>query len=138
MARRSARTVQCYLCRRRFEVGARAQSTSCPGCNKPVIVEDIIVKQLKPVKRVQTCGRIVVQKKGRIISEFVEAHEGIEVLGVLQADVISGGPVIIGAKARWKGDLRAPSLEIKQGARIEGGRFSVPDDPVGVGDLRQP
>jgi len=136
MAKAAAqRVVQCYHCRKRFDVSSKAESVNCPGCNQRVIVGDVIVKELRPVQRVQTCGRIVVHEKARVNAELVEAHEGIEMLGGLSARVISGGPVIIGPHARWQGDLHAPSVKIQLGARIEGGTFRVPDDTLGLADL---
>jgi predicted RNA-binding Zn-ribbon protein involved in translation (DUF1610 family) len=129
------RVVQCYHCRHRFDVSPKAESTGCPSCGQRVIVGDVIVRELRPVSRVQTCGRIVVHEKARINAELVEAHEGIEVLGGLSAKVVSGGPVIIGPKARWSGDCHAPSLHIHLGARIESGRFTVPDHGLGLEDL---
>lgn len=128
--------VQCYHCQVRFEVGQRARSTSCPGCFKPVIVEDIVVKKLKPVQRVQTCGRVIVHRSGRIIAERIEAHGGIECLGAIDAaTVLAGGHVLIGPRANWKGDLCSPSIEVKGGARIARGYFVVPDDPLHLADL---
>lgn len=135
MSRRSGpRTVQCYECRRRFQVGGRAESTACPGCGRAVIVGDVVVRQLKPVTTVRTCGRVIVQRRGRVIARRVEAHLGLDVLGVLDADVVSGGPVHIGPRAQWKGDCRAPTVVISPGARVSG-RFSVPDDSLGLADL---
>jgi DNA-directed RNA polymerase subunit RPC12/RpoP len=133
--RHGMRVVQCYHCRHRSEVSPKAESIACPACNQRVIVGDVIVRELRPVSRVQTCGRIVVHEKARINAELVEAHEGVEVLGGLSASVVSGGPVIIGPKARWAGDCRAPSLRIHLGARIESGRFTVPDHGLGLEDL---
>ena len=130
------RAVHCYHCQRPTEVSRKAESIVCPSCGQRVIVGDVIVRELRPVSRVQTCGRIVIHEKARVNAELVEAHEGLEVLGGLTGNVISGGPVIIGPKARWRGDLRAPSLEIRAGARIEAGRFTVPDDEPNGG--RQP
>lgn len=102
-------------------------STSCPGCNKPVIVQDVIVKGLKTTQKLQTCGRIIIKPRGRVIAGLVEAQEGMEVLGVLTGDMVtSAGPVIIGPKARWKGNCRAPTLEVMLGARIESGFFEIP------------
>ncbi len=138
MARHAGpRTVQCYHCRHRFEVGGRAQSTSCPGCNKPLIVGDVDVKQLKgPLKEVRTCGRIIVRKKGRLMAEYVEAHGGIDNQGVIDArHVVCGSVIRLAPKSQFKGDLVAPSLEIQLGARILGGLFAVPEDPLKVGDL---
>lgn len=129
--------MQCYHCRHRFEVGGRAQSTSCPGCNKPVIVADVIVDRLKgPLKEIRTCGRIEVAKKGRLIAEFIEAHGGIACDGVIDAKrVLSGKPVTLTAKSQFKGDLTAPGLTIEPGARISRSYMQIPDDPLGLGDL---
>ncbi len=131
------RTVECYLCRHHFEVGGRAMSVSCPKCHKPVIVEDVVVKNYKPVKTIQTCGRLIIQRNGRVSAKTVEAHLGIEVTGALHANALSGGPVVIGAKAEWKGDCRAPSLSMKRGARVIGGRFHIPDDPLNLAELHR-
>ncbi len=124
------RSVLCYHCRHRFDVGGRAMSVSCPGCNKPLIVEDVIVKTYKPVKTLQTCGMLIVRRGGRVAATHVEAQSGIDCQGAIWASVVSGGRVHIGPKGEWKGDLRAPALSVKAGARILGGRFSIPDDPL--------
>jgi cytoskeletal protein CcmA (bactofilin family) len=114
-----------------------AQSTNCPGCNKALIVGDVNVDRLKgPLKELRTCGKVSIQKKGRLMAELVEAHDGIECLGVLDARrVLSGAAVTLGPKAQWKGNLTAPSLQIENGARIHGGGFAVPDDPLGLNNL---
>lgn len=131
------RMVQCYLCRRRFEVGAKAMTVSCPGCHKPLLVQDVVVKTLQAVKRLQTCGRITVQKKGRIIAELVEAHEGLDVRGVVQAKVVCGALVRLGPTARWRGDCHAPVVKIESGATIESGVFTVPDHSLDLADLHE-
>ena len=131
----SHRTVQCYLCGRRFEISAIAATVSCPGCYKPLLVEDITVKGYQAVKKLQTCGRITVQKRGRVVADLVEAHEGVEVLGVMHANVVSGRSVRIGPKAEWKGDLRCPAVQIDPSANILGGYFVIPDRTLGLEDL---
>ncbi len=136
MAKRlGPRTVECYLCRHHFQVGSKAMSVSCPNCHKPVIVEDVVVKNYKPVKMLQTCGKLIVQRNGRVSAETVEAHLGVEVTGALHANVLSGGPVVIGAKAEWKGDCRAPSVTMKAGARVLAGQFNIPEDPLSMAQL---
>lgn len=129
------RTVQCYHCRHRFDVGSRTMTTSCPACSKPLLVDDVIVKTLESVRKIQTCGRIVIQKKGRVIAQFVEAHQGVEVEGVMEANVLSGGLVRIRPGAQWKGDCNAPTISIEEGCRIAGGHFLIPDNSLGVEDL---
>lgn len=129
--------VQCYLCRRRFEVGSKAMTVSCPGCHKPLLVQDVVVKTLQAVKKLQTCGRITVQKKGRIIAELVEAHEGLDVRGVIQANVICGAMVRLGPTAQWRGDCNAPAIRIDPGATIEGGLFTIPDTSLDLEDMHK-
>ncbi|MBZ0170741.1 MAG: hypothetical protein K8E66_00020, partial [Phycisphaerales bacterium] len=44
---------------------------------------------------------------------------------------VSGGPVTIGPRARFKGAVWAPALRIEPGAEVDGGPFVVPSDPLG-------
>lgn len=139
MARNTGpRLVQCYHCRHRFEVGGRTQSTSCPGCNKPVIVEDIVVDRLRAgLVELRTCGKVTIKKKGRLmVAKSVEAHGGVECEGVMEArKVISGQTVVIGPKCQWHGDIEAPAVIMHAGARVKPSMFNVPSDPLGLADL---
>ena len=138
MARATApRLVQCYHCRHRFEVSARAESTSCPGCNKPLYVGDIDVPgQRGPIREIRTCGRITVGKKGRLICESIEAHGGIHCLGIIDSrKIIAGDRVVLGPKAQLKGVLQSPILVGEAGARILSGRMAIPEDPLEIIDL---
>ncbi len=139
MARNTGpRTVQCYHCQHRFEVGGRTQSTSCPGCNKPVIVEDVVVDRLRAgLVELRTCGKVTIKKKGRLmVAKTVEAHGGIECEGVLEAkEVISGQTAVLGPKCQWSGGLTAPGAIVKEGAKIKPSLFNVPADPLGLTDL---
>ncbi|MCA9300149.1 MAG: polymer-forming cytoskeletal protein [Phycisphaerales bacterium] len=113
-------------------MSTKTMSTSCPKCAKALMVDDVIVKSAQGVRKIQTCGKIRVTRRGRVVAQLVEAHEGIECEGIMEANVVSGGHVTIGAKARWKGDCRAPSITIKPGANVEGGWFCIPDCSVGT------
>ncbi len=132
------RKVQCYHCRHRFDISSRAVSISCPKCSKALVVEDVVINSAHNVRKIQTCGKVVIEKKGRVVAQLIEAHEGVFVEGILEAKVLSGGPVKIGAKAQWKGDCSAPSLEVELGGRIERGYFVIPEDALGVGDMPVP
>lgn len=121
------RTIQCYHCRHQFEVSVQTMSTACPKCYKAIRLEDLIVKVHHAVRKIQTCGRVVVHRKGKVVAQFIEAHGGVEIEGILEGDVLSGSTVRIGAKAQWKGGCRAPSVSIEDGAVISGGYFVVPD-----------
>ncbi len=137
------RTVQCYHCRHRFEVGGRAQSTSCPNCNKAVKVHDEVIDKLRAgLIELRTCGKLVVKKKGRLmVTKLIEIHGGIECEGIIDCGsgkVISGGPVTLGKKSQFKGELQAPSLTVAEGARIQSKMVAVPDDPLDLEDLPPP
>jgi DNA-directed RNA polymerase subunit RPC12/RpoP len=130
MATAAPRSVLCYHCRRRFDVGAKTMSVPCPHCHKPLIVEDVVVRGYKPVKNFYTCGKLIVRKGGRIVATTIEAQLGIECHGALAADTVSGGPVVLGTQAEWKGNLRAPSLAVRAGAKVLNGYFTIPDNPL--------
>jgi hypothetical protein len=102
-------------------------TVSCPKCGKQLLVDDIVVKTAQQVRKLQTCGRIVVHAKGRVVADLVEAHEGIEVRGEVVTKAFRGGLVEMKASARWKGDCHAPALAVEQGARIFEGFFEVGD-----------
>lgn len=133
------RIVQCYHCRHRFEVGGRAQSTSCPGCNKPLRVEDLVFDKKKSGigrVRIQTCGSVTVKKGGRITAELVEAHDGIVCHGTIEAkEVISGKTLVLGKTGLFYGNLKAPAVEMAEGAKVKPSLFEVPSDPLGLADL---
>jgi len=135
------RKIQCYHCRHRFEVGGRAQSTSCPGCNKSLRVEDFVfdAKQSGIGRiKIQTCGSITVKKGGRVTAELVEAHDGITCDGVIEAKhVISGRTLVLGKTGLFYGTLQAPAVQMAEGARVKPSQFEVPSDPLGLADLDQ-
>lgn len=113
-----------------------AQSTSCPGCHKPVIVADEVVpngKRRGPIRELRTCGKIVVGKRARLICEHLEAHGGIDNQGIIDAkDVICGGGLTLGPKSEFKGELHAPKVLMEAGAKVSPSRFHVPSDPRGL------
>lgn len=113
-----------------------AQSTSCPGCHKPVIVADEIVpngKRRGPIRELRTCGKIVVGKRARLICEHLEAHGGIESLGIIDAKhVICGGGLTLGPKSEFKGELHAHHVAMETGAKVKPSLFHVPSDPRGL------
>jgi len=123
--------VQCYHCRHRFEVSRQTLTTVCPKCSKSLTVEDVVIKTAHGVRKIQTCGRLVVQKKGHVIAQLIEAHDGVEVEGILEGKVISGGPVRIGPKASWKGDCSAPD------AMSAGGHFNPTNMKHGAPDAEE-
>lgn len=121
----SIRTVQCYHCRRSFDVPGRAMSISCPWCSTRVTLDDLVVSEKCWTTKMRTCGRILVQRAGNVTASLIEAREGIEILGSVTGSVVCGGPVLIGPKARVNGDVAAPSIWVEPGATIVGGHFRI-------------
>jgi len=124
--------VYCYLCGHRFEVGRRTMSTSCPKCSRPLIIEDLEIRNYQGVINVETCGRLIVKRRGNVIAtNRVVAWGGIEIQGKLQcSEALTAGLALIGSRSEWKGDLKAGSFLVKDGAKIHGGHFQSPQDPL--------
>ena len=117
----STRAVRCYLCGYRFTVSLRAMSTTCPGCNKAIKIEDMVVKTYVPVVDLQTCGRIRVTKRGRIAARRIQCGDGITCDGAIEAAIETDGDVSFGPKSSWKGKtLQSRSIKIAAGATLLG------------------
>jgi len=96
-------------------------STACPNCNKAIKVEDVIVKTYLPVNDLQTCGKVTIIKKGRVVAKRIMSGEGIVCEGVMEGSIETDGDVVLGPKASWKGDyLFSRSLSIAGGAKVLG------------------
>lgn len=100
-------------------------STSCPSCYKGLQLEDLYVRGYERATRLETCGRITVSKRGRVQAERVVAVEGVEVHGVMHANVRSGRRVVLAPGSQWRGDLSAPSIDVQQGALVFGGFWRI-------------
>lgn len=129
------RPVTCYHCGHAFDIAARAMSSSCPKCSKPLNVQDVVVKTAHFVRKIQTCGRIIVEAKGQLNAAHIHAQLGVEVIGTVEGNVTCGGVVSIGPKAKWKGDCRSAALVVADGATITRGFFQVPFDPFAPENL---
>lgn len=125
----------CYHCGHVFDIAARAMSSSCPKCSKPLNVQDVVVKTAHFVRKIQTCGRIIVEAKGQLNAALIQAQLGVEVIGSIEGNVTCGGVVSIGPKAKWKGDCRSAALAVAAGATITRGFFQVPFDPFAPENL---
>lgn len=115
------RTIRCYLCGHRSEVSLRTMSTTCPGCNRAIKVEDVTVKTYLPVNDLQTCGTITITAKGRVVAKRIQCGGNLVCEGTIEAAVESDGEVSLGPKASWKGQqLLSRALTIADGAKLFG------------------
>ena len=113
------RFITCYHCHERIQAPSIARSFGCPKCHRGIALDDITVPDSGWSGTLNTCGRIFIRPRARTITRNVHAGDGIEVLGVLEANVRSGGPVVVGARGRLKGQLQATSVWIDPGGTLD-------------------
>lgn len=116
----------CYHCKVEIAVPAAARTASCPACYKGIVLDDLAVREGAGMAgRLSTCGKVLIHKRARAVTRNVEAGGGVEVDGVLEAKINTGGTLVVGAKGRIKGDCCAPSLVVEEGGVIESGFFRI-------------
>jgi cytoskeletal protein CcmA (bactofilin family) len=121
------RVVRCYHCRREIFVPLAARSASCPLCHRGLVLDDLLVRDNGFAGKLATCGKVLVEKKGRAITRPIDACEGVDILGSVEARIVSLGPLYLGRSARVKGECQAPSIVVERGAVIDGVlRIGVP------------
>lgn len=119
------RDVRCVKCGWDFQVPARASVLTCPGCYQRVRVEDIVINSAVIERSLETCGRLLIDRRGAVRAGRLAAGVCIEILGEVTATEVVAERLYIGPKGRLLGDCRAGAAIIEPGAVISGGRFSV-------------
>jgi hypothetical protein len=112
-------TVLCLFCNQENEVGQRAMSITCRHCHKPLRLEDIRIKEYQARRQIDTCGTVVIEKKGNVISDRILCGAMV-VRGKVKGQISSRGPVLISPEAEVTGDVTAPALAVGAGAILEG------------------
>ncbi len=121
LLRNERQPIRCYLCGERFEVSGRTMSTTCTACHKAIKVEDVQVKSYLPVNVLQTCGQILVTKRGRVAAKRIQSGRGIICEGTLEGSIETDGKLELGAKSSWKGkELQCRALTVADGATLNG------------------
>ncbi|MCC7388667.1 MAG: polymer-forming cytoskeletal protein [Phycisphaerales bacterium] len=106
-------------------------SSSCPHCHRQLAIADIVVRARHWGTSLQTCGRIIVDRRADVRVTLLKACAGVEVHGTVKGRIVSLGPVTLGDTAQIDGDLEAPAVFVAPGAKILGGKFSI--SPVAPG-----
>lgn len=131
----AAREVRCYHCGLRFDVPTAAMTSSCPRCSRHLGVRDLVIGGTHWAGVLQTCATLWIKPRGRAGGNVAIAGLGARIEGTLDGPLLSGGPVVVASTATIRGGVIAPMLEIEDGARVLGGHFQVPRDPIGSVDL---
>lgn len=112
-------TVICLFCNQQNEVGQRAMSITCRHCHKPLRLEDIRIKEYQARRQIDTCGTLVIEKKGNVIADRILCGAMV-IRGKVKGQITSRGSVLISPEAEVKGDVTAPALAVGAGAILEG------------------
>ncbi|MGN6504898.1 MAG: bactofilin family protein [Tepidisphaeraceae bacterium] len=121
-------TVVCLYCNKPQEVSRRAMQITCKFCYKSLKIEDIVVKQYEARRSLETCGVVVVEKKGNVVADRLLCG-GLIVRGKVKGSVVSRGTVLVGPDADLIGDVTAPTLAVGAGAVLNG-YYRVGADPL--------
>ena len=112
-------TIVCLYCGKPQEVAKRAMTVTCKFCSKPLRLEDIVVKAYQARRTIDTCGIVVIEKKGQIVSDKILCG-GMVVRGQVKGAIVSRGPMLVGPEAEVRGDVTAPTVAIGLGAVLSG------------------
>lgn len=117
----SPRGVVCYHCGSRIVSTVAARSTSCPSCNRRVMLDDIVIEVAGMWSgQIETCGCVVIRPTARLSTRLIAATESIGVSGVVTSRLACRGLVSIHHDATFKGDCEAAELTVEAGASIVG------------------
>ena len=112
-------TIICLYCAKSQDVGRRAMTITCKFCSKPLKLEDLSFKGYEARRAIDTCGIVVIEKKGQVITDRVLCG-GLVARGRVKGNIISRGPVLVGPEAEIRGDVVAPTLAVGAGAVLHG------------------
>ena len=120
-------TIVCLYCEKPQEVSRRAVQLTCKHCYKSLKVEDLLIKQYEARRSIETCGTVVVEKRGNVVADRILCG-GLIVRGKVKAAVTSRGSVLVGPEADLIGDVSAPALAVGAGAVLNGFYRIVPPE----------
>lgn len=112
-----------------------AKSVSCPSCNARVICEPMKVKDYVAVRHLKVANHIHITKKGIVVANI--RADDLEVDGRLTGNTVALQGVTISRKAQVKGDIRASTLEVAEGALLVGHMRVGPDQVPELEAVRQ-
>jgi hypothetical protein len=112
-------TIVCLYCTRAQEVSRRAMVITCKFCSKSLKLEDITIRQYEARRHIDTCGIVVVEKKGHVNADRILCG-GLVARGRVKGSITSRGPVLVGPEAEVRGDVDAPTLAVGAGAVLHG------------------
>jgi hypothetical protein len=114
------RTIRCPNCSGSQEISASAQSVVCRHCNVTVKVTDQKISNYSATVALETCGSLVIEKKGALVVQKRVVASELTLKGSLKGNTIVYDSAHIGAGAQLVGDLKARVLIVDDGAALKG------------------
>lgn len=127
------RPVRCYHCDGQFTVSPHARNGPCPRCYKRLLLDDLVVqpttRPLPDDTTLTTCGLLVVEAQAACALAQVNAMDGVDVSGKLDASVRAAGAITVDSRGSLKGQLDAPAIVVRPGGTLIGmvrtGKFAA-------------
>jgi hypothetical protein len=115
------RMVRCYHCGAHIFVDCGTRFCCCDSCRRRVNTGDIAVRAMHWGSSLRTAGVVLIHRNAQVVCSEIVASLGVRVLGSVEADIRSGGVVVVGAGASLCGMVRAERLVVEPGAKVSGG-----------------
>lgn len=112
-------TIICLYCAKTQEVSRRAITVSCRYCGKPLKLEDIVIRDYVARRAIETCGIVVVEKKGQVVADRILCSN-LVVRGRVKGAVVCRETAYVGNEAEIRGDVTAHSIAVGAGAVLQG------------------
>jgi predicted acyltransferase (DUF342 family) len=116
-SRKARDTVACPYCGKELRFVPEAVSIPCSKCSRRVDLEDLEV--VENISRDLMTGASVHIRKDTTVTGNVHAAR-IVVLGTVKGNIHASRIVRLHRTARIFGDIKAPRLELEEGARVVG------------------
>ena len=114
------RVVCCPNCGGAQEVSQAAQSVVCRQCNVAIKVTDQKISQYSSTVSLETCGSLLIEKKGSLVTQKRVVASNLMLKGSLKSNTIVYDTAVISAGAQFVGDLKARLLTVEDGATLKG------------------
>ena len=121
------RKINCSHCGKELVISKRAMSVNCSHCNQRVCVEDHVIDSYQAVTNIETSGTLEVTPNGHFRGRVRVQKAKVE--GQVYGNITASGKVSLEEHARMVGDVTAGSLDVKEGARLQGFYCIRPQEP---------
>jgi hypothetical protein len=108
----------CPHCQKKLMVSKRAFSVVCPFCHQRVEVEDHVIDDYYTISIIESSGSLRVARSGSLYATVKVTNLDVE--GQMHGSVNVKGKVTVEPGGKLEGDVIAPRLEVKPGAKLKG------------------